>query len=194
MRMCAQRRIWWKFCRRPTHQPPPPEFACFKANKLSHFEAAKKLWNLLPIGCAQPLPTPAPRLAPSPWPIPRRGPKDGHQIRPPGTGAPSPRHGRQPPQSPQAPRPPLADQLAPAPTPPRRLTMPRFTDLPDDFRCPYQAGCPYLEGGPPTGSSSAIKPWLAPNASTNINWRNCTRSCWRSTSGANSWKTQQLQA
>ena len=24
--------------------------------------------------------------------------------------------------------------------------MPRFTDLPDDFRCPYQAGCPYLEG------------------------------------------------
>jgi hypothetical protein len=24
--------------------------------------------------------------------------------------------------------------------------MPRFTDLPDDFRCPYQAGCPYLAG------------------------------------------------
>jgi hypothetical protein len=24
--------------------------------------------------------------------------------------------------------------------------MPRFTDLPDDFRCPYKAGCPYLEG------------------------------------------------
>ena len=24
--------------------------------------------------------------------------------------------------------------------------MPRFTDLPDDFRCPYRAGCPYLEG------------------------------------------------
>jgi len=24
--------------------------------------------------------------------------------------------------------------------------MPRFPDLPDDFRCPYQHGCPYLEG------------------------------------------------
>jgi hypothetical protein len=24
--------------------------------------------------------------------------------------------------------------------------MPRFTDLPDDFRCPYRKGCPYLEG------------------------------------------------
>ncbi len=26
--------------------------------------------------------------------------------------------------------------------------MPRFKDLPDDFRCPYRAGCPYLEGLP----------------------------------------------
>ena len=24
--------------------------------------------------------------------------------------------------------------------------MPRLTDLPDDFRCPYRDGCPYLEG------------------------------------------------
>jgi hypothetical protein len=24
--------------------------------------------------------------------------------------------------------------------------MPRFTDLPDDFICPYRQGCPYLEG------------------------------------------------
>jgi transposase len=26
--------------------------------------------------------------------------------------------------------------------------MPRFTDLPDDFLCPYRQGCPYLEGLP----------------------------------------------
>lgn len=26
--------------------------------------------------------------------------------------------------------------------------MPRFTDLPDDFCCPYRHGCPYLEGLP----------------------------------------------
>jgi IS1 family transposase len=26
--------------------------------------------------------------------------------------------------------------------------MPRFTDLPPDFRCPYREGCPYLEGLP----------------------------------------------
>jgi hypothetical protein len=26
--------------------------------------------------------------------------------------------------------------------------MPRFTDLPDDFSCPYRQGCPYLEGLP----------------------------------------------
>ena len=65
--------------------------------------------------------------------------------------------------------------------------MPRFTDFPDDFRCPYQAAVPIWRGCPPTGSSSAIKTWRAPNASTNINWRNCTRNCWRSTSGASSW-------
>ncbi|MCX6901905.1 MAG: hypothetical protein NTW03_00175, partial [Verrucomicrobia bacterium] len=26
--------------------------------------------------------------------------------------------------------------------------MPRFTDLPGEFRCPYRDGCPYLEGLP----------------------------------------------
>ena len=26
--------------------------------------------------------------------------------------------------------------------------MPRFQDLPDDFRCPHRDGCPYLEGLP----------------------------------------------
>jgi hypothetical protein len=26
--------------------------------------------------------------------------------------------------------------------------MPRFTDLPEEFRCPYREGCPYLEGLP----------------------------------------------
>ena len=26
--------------------------------------------------------------------------------------------------------------------------MPRFTDLPHDFCCPYREGCPYLEGLP----------------------------------------------
>src|SRR5208337_1680832 len=67
-------------------------------------------------------PGPPPGFAPQ-KPLPARlpphyqgGPKNRHQIRPQGSGAPSPRHDGQSPQGAQTPPASLREQLAPAPT------------------------------------------------------------------------------
>src|ERR1035438_6957160 len=73
------------------------------------------------------------------YPLPRTLP------RPPGISAAGPRHDPQPPQGSAIAPAAFGGELAAAPTA-AGLIMPRFTDLPDDFCCPYRNGCPYLEG------------------------------------------------